>query len=322
MNNDIPDKVKPVKYCLAPMEGITGHIFRKAIHDHFGKGIDKYYSPFLVVHEKVVLSGKELRDVLPSNNEGMTLVPQILTNDAEGFIRTADYLTELGYNEVNLNLGCPSKTVAGKGRGSGFLSDTDGLDRFLYRIYEKCRCGISVKTRIGTSDPGEFEELMDIYNKYPVKELIIHPRVRYEYYKGHPHRDVFYKYSEQSLNPVCYNGDVTSRDDIDELMAGTGNRLEAVMIGRGMLIDPSLIRTLNGEKGYTGDELRAFLNRLIGDYKAELSGDRQVLMKLKELWGYLGRSFLGKEKVLKQLLKCGSLMELKLLQEQMLKDMD
>ena len=318
MNKEKPVESGKVKYYLAPMEGITGHIFRKAIHDHFGEGIDKYYSPFLVVHEKIAISNKELKDVLPRNNEGMRLVPQILTNDAEGFIRTADYLTKLSYDEVNLNLGCPSKTVAGKGRGSGFLSDITGLDGFLYRIFEGCKCSISIKTRIGIYDPEEFKELISVYNKYPVKELIIHPRVRYEYYKGCPHRDIFFKYMEQSLNPVCYNGDVFSEKDIDELTAGTGNRPGAVMIGRGMLKDPSLIRWLSGGKKYTKDEIKAFLNRLISDYKYELGGDKQVLMKLKELWGYLGQSYQGKEKVLKQLLKCTTLQELKILQEQMI----
>ena len=322
MNIEVPDKIYPVKYSLAPMEGITGHIFRKAIHDHFGKGIDKYYSPFLVVHEKIALSSKEIKDVLPSNNEGMHLVPQILTDDADGFIRTAECLTGMGYREVNLNLGCPSKTVAGKGRGSGFLSDPKGLDRFLDSIYEGCKCDISVKTRIGTSDPGEFEELMAVFNNYPVKELIIHPRVRYEYYKGKAHRDVFFRYMKQSVNPVCYNGDIFSRSDMDELMTGTENRLGAVMIGRGMLTDPSLIQRLSGGRAYGKKELRAFLNRLIEDYREELSGDKQVIMKLKELWGYLGQSFPGKERVLKQLLKCGSLRELKMLQEQMLEGID
>ncbi len=318
MNKKVPVEGGKVKYYLAPMEGITGRIFRKAIHDHFGEGIDKYYSPFLVVHEKIAISNKELKDVLPENNVGMRLIPQILTNDAKGFIRTADHLTKLSYDEVNLNLGCPSKTVAGKGRGSGFLSDIKGLDEFLYRIYEGCKCSISVKTRIGVSDPEEFEELISVYNKYPVKELIIHPRVRYEYYKGSPHRDIFFKYVEQSVNPVCYNGDVFSEKDIDQLMTGTGSRLDAVMIGRGMLKDPSLIRRLNGGDRYTEDEIKAFLNRLISDYKNELSGDKQVLMKLKELWSYLGQSYPDKEKVLKQLLKCTTLQELKILQEQII----
>ena len=309
-----------MKYYLAPLEGITGYIFRNALHDHFGEGIHRYYTPFLVVHEKIAISNKELRDVMPVNNKGINLIPQILTNDAEGFLRTADGLYRMGYEEINLNLGCPSKTVAGKGRGSGFLSDVNILDEFLYKIYEGCKCSISIKTRIGIIDPDEFAELIAIYNKYPVKELIIHPRVRYEYYKGRPHRDIFCKYMEQSVNPVCYNGDVLSEEDIDELMRGTDNRLEAVMIGRGMLKDPSLIRRLSGGKGYTGSEIRAFLNRLIKDYKEELSGDRQVLMKLKELWGYLGYSFPGNEKILKQLLKCGSLQELKILQDQIISD--
>ncbi|MCR5507112.1 MAG: tRNA-dihydrouridine synthase family protein [Lachnospiraceae bacterium] len=310
-----------MRYYLAPMEGITGYIFRNALHDHFGEGIDKYYTPFLVVHEKIAVGGRDLKDVLPAHNVGINLVPQILTNDADGFLRTAEGLAEFGYKEVNLNLGCPSKTVAGKGRGSGFLADTEKLDDFLYRIFEDGRFNISVKTRIGVTDPEEFGELIGIFNKYPIRELIIHPRVRYEYYKGKPHRDIFYKYFDTSANPVCYNGDIFSKEDMEELKEGTGGRLGAVMIGRGILMDPSLIRTLSGGKALSRSEIMSFLDRIRDDLLREMSSEKQVLMKLKELWGYLGNGFPGRKKELKQLLKCGSLNELKMLQMQILGDM-
>ena len=315
MNTDniFTDDFNPVFY-LAPMEGITGYIYRNALRDHFGQGIKKYYTPFLVVHEKRAMSSKEINEILPEHNEGLNLVPQILADDPDGFKRIEKKLKEFGYKEVNLNLGCPSKTVASKGRGSGFLGRAEALDEFLYRIYENRVTDISIKTRIGVSQPDEIFELLEIYNKYPVKELTVHPRVRYEYYKGQAHRDVFFRVFPKSVNPVCYNGDVLSKKNVDELGKGTGNKLKAVMIGRGMLRDPSLIRSLSGGEPYSAEELRAFLARLLSDYSEALSGEKPVLQKMKELWSYMQYGFPDKERQIKALLKCRSISEYKLLE--------
>ena len=157
-----------MKYYLAPLEGITTYIYRRAYHQHFAP-MDKYFTPFLVPHTKKGFSTKEKNDVMPEHSPGMNLVPQIMSNQAESFLHTVEKLKVYGYEEVNLNLGCPSKTVVSKGRGSGFLADPDGLDRFLDEIFKKCDVKISIKTRIGKDDPEEFARLLDIYNQYPVE---------------------------------------------------------------------------------------------------------------------------------------------------------
>ena len=301
------------------MEGITTRIYRNALHDFFGESIDKYYTPFLVVHEKRAMSSKEINEILPENNMGVNLIPQILADDADGFLRIDSALYDYGYREVNLNLGCPSKTVAGKGRGSGFLGRLHDLDSFLGLIYEKSKCDISIKTRIGEKSPDEFDELLDIFNKYPVKELIIHPRIRYEYYKGRPHRDVFYEAAARSRNPVAYNGDIQGSADVDEVLAGSCSRTGSIMIGRGMLRDPSLIRQLTGGDHYTRSEIRDFLKRIRMDYSQVLSGDTPVLQKLKEIWSYMGSDFaesdtLAQSQSVRDLLKCRSMAEYKMLE--------
>ncbi len=313
-----------IRYSLAPLEGITTRIYRNAVHDLFGDGIAKYYTPFLVVHEKRAMSSKEIKEILPENNEGINLIPQILADDADGFTRIDHKLFEYGYREVNLNLGCPSKTVAGKGRGSGFLSRLHALDEFLGSIYENRKCEISIKTRIGEKSPDEFDELMEIFDKYPVNELIIHPRIRYEYYKGKPHRDVFYKAAARSLVPVSYNGDIQGRADVDEVFKGSGGKLDSVMIGRGMIRDPSLIRQLTGGEHYTREELKEFLKRLRMDYSQVFLGETPVLQKLKEIWSYMGADFAKSDTlaqsqcVTKELLKCKSLAEYKMLEMKIL----
>ena len=174
-----------MKIYLAPLEGITGYTYRRALYNCFG-GFDKYFIPFILPNQKGHLSTREKKDIMPENNEGMYAVPQILTKNAEDFIQTAETLQEYGYNEVNLNLGCPSKTVVTKGRGAGFLDRPDELDKFLDEIFRKCDMKISIKTRLGMDDPEEFEDLLTIYNKYPLEELIVHARVQKDYYKNTP----------------------------------------------------------------------------------------------------------------------------------------
>ncbi len=309
-----------MNYYLAPLEGITGYVFRKCLKEVFGEGIDKYFSPFLVPHEKKPMSSKEINEINPENNQDINLVPQILTNDATDFLRLEKALHDFGYNTVNLNLGCPSKTVAGKGRGSGFLGKTGELDRFLYEIYESKIGDISIKTRIGEKSTDEYERLIEIYNKYPVSELIVHPRIRYEYYNGIPHQDIFKQICEMSVNPVCYNGDINSLEDYERLLDYCGeDKLNSVMIGRGVLRNPSLIRELSGGSRASIEEIKDFLRNLRNSYSEVFDGETPVLQKMKEIWSYMQDSFPDKYKDCKALLKCRSIAEYRILEQKILR---
>lgn len=290
-----------MRYYLAPMEGITTHIYRNAYHRYF-MPMDKYFTPFLVPHLKKGFSTKELNEILPEHNEGLYLVPQILSNDAEGFLATVKKLQRLGYSEVNLNLGCPSKTVVSKYRGSGFLAKPEKLEEFLDRIYSEAEVQISVKTRIGRDSPEEFERLLKIYNKYPVKELIIHPRVQQDFYKNVPNLAVFAEAVKESRNPLCYNGDIFSVSDHQRIEEGFPE-LPAVMLGRGIITDPGLLEKIKGKKDTDAGRLRAFHDKILEDYRALDFGDKNVLFKMKEIWCYLGKNFAGGEKQLKKVKK-------------------
>lgn len=290
-----------MKIYLAPLEGITGWIFRSAVHECFG-GFDKYFVPFIRPNQMGHLSAREKKDILPEHNTGMRTVPQILTNRADDFLRTAEKLKDFGYEEVNLNLGCPSKTVVTKGRGAGFLADPAGLDRFLGEIFEKSPVRISLKTRLGMEDASEFTALMEIYNKYPAEELIIHPRVQKDFYKNTPDLQAFARAADISRIPVCYNGDIFSVEDYErftERFPGT----DRVMTGRGVLKDPSLARKLRGGRGADKEELRRFHDILYAGYCEEMSGDRTILYKMKELWTYLAPLFSDSKKYAKKIKK-------------------
>lgn len=313
-----------MKISFAPMEGITGYVYRNAYMRHYG-GIDTFYTPFISPSSSKGFKSKEKRDVSPENNAVERTVPQVLTNSSKDFVRTVIFLCEAGYREINLNLGCPSGTVVAKKKGAGFLEAPDKLDRFFDEVFSQLAqacspCRISVKTRIGLTFPSEFEDLLKIYNKYPLSKLIIHPRVRTDYYQNKPNFDCFEYALENSVNPVVYNGDINCVQDYITLLERFP-MLREIMIGRGLLANPQLgeaIKAVTAADSSTGasdshtnspdsitgtshssgtlnrtdlKRLYAFHTDLIDGYRKEMNCDRDILFRMKELWTYLSRLF-------------------------------
>jgi len=260
-------------------------VYRNA-HNDFFHSVDKYFSPFIAANQSERFATKELRDVLPENNRGIVLVPQLLTNDAADFLHMAGKLQQLGYDEINLNLGCPSGTVVSKNRGSGFLAKTDELDVFLDKIFSASTAKISIKTRIGKDSPEEFIALMDIFNKYPMEELIIHPRIQKDFYRNTPNRKVFGEALGSSKNPVCYNGDIFTVKEFQAFAADFPG-VKTMMIGRGLITNPGLIGDITKSEKLDKKLLKDFHDRIYKDYKSVLSGDTNVLYKMKEMWLYM-----------------------------------
>ena len=290
-----------MKYYLAPMEGITGYIYRNS-YEKFFHNIDKYFTPFIVTSKSRKLKSKELRDVLPENNKGMNIVPQILTNDSEGFITTSRILQQLGYNEVNLNLGCPAGTVVSKNRGSGFLAKREELDMFLDEIFKIDNMKISIKTRIGKDSPEEFYELIKIYNKYPLEELIIHPRIQKDFYGNKPNLQVFKDALSLSNNQVCYNGDIFTKDDNNELIK-TFPEVKTVMLGRGIIANPGLMNEIENNTFIDKEVLKDFHDEILNKYIELYDEDRNAIYRMKELWGYMIHIFSDNKKYAKKIKK-------------------
>lgn len=296
-----------MKYYLAPLEGITGYIFRNAYFQYFGE-IDKYFTPFISPNQKKICRTREKKDILPENNEGMKVVPQILTNNAEMFLSTVEYLKSFGYYEVNLNLGCPVGTVVSKKKGAGFLSQVDALNAFLDQIFSNTDVKISIKTRIGMESEDEFPVLMNIFNQFPIHELIIHPRTREDYYKNTPDLDAFaYGYKNSSAE-VCYNGDIFTKEDSDK-MINLFPKLEMMMLGRGILRYPGIIQYIKNDVIMEKLLLKEFHDYLYEAYKENLYGDKTVLFKMKELWSYMIHSFYYDIKIEKKIKKAQKLSE-------------
>ena len=290
---------KTVKYYMAPLESVTTWIYRQAHAKIYGR-LDKYFIPFLEPHEKRDFKTRELQEILPEHNENIYAVPQILTNRSEGFIKLAKALKDWGYEEINLNLGCPSKTVVTKGKGSGFLAKPEELERFLTEIFDALsgEVKISVKTRIGKEDPEEFPALLELFNKYPMEELIIHPRVQKDGYGNVPRLELYELAEKQSVNPLCYNGDLYTQEQIRnfaERFPGT----ERLMFGRGFLRDPGLLYNKGKDPKDIFEKFWAFHDLVYEGYQERNMGDRNVLFKMKELWSYQVYQFSEPERLFK-----------------------
>ncbi len=294
------------KFYFAPLEGITTYTYRNLHYQWFG-GIDKYFTPFVSPTSSRDFKSRAKKDVVPEHNKDIPVVPQILSNRSDEFLYTADRLAEYGYPEINLNLGCPSGTVVAKGRGAGFLTDPDGLDRFLYEIYEGCPVPLSVKTRIGRYEPQEFAGILKVYNQYPIHELTIHPRVRQDFYKNTPNLDVFEEALEKSTNPVCYNGDINTVEDYEKFCQRFPE-VDRIMIGRGLIANPGLVREIQTGQKTNFEELLAFTAVLQKAYQQQMA-DSPVLFKMKEIWVYMASMHPQGERLWKKIKKAKRLSE-------------
>ena len=290
-----------MRYYFAPMEGLTDSIYRRLHHEYFG-GIDRYYMPFLSPTVHRCLTPREERELPYADSVPFSAVPQLLTKNAGDFLWAAQVCLDRGYDEVNLNLGCPSGTVVAKGKGSGMLRDPGELARFLDEIFKASPLPISVKTRIGLETAEEFPAILEIYNRYPIKELTIHPRVRKQFYSGCVDMDAFCYAAENSKNPLCYNGDLTSKTDISSFSAQFP-QIGAVMIGRGLVADPGMF------SGSDAARLEDFCCALLEEYLTAFGGSRNAMFRLKENWNHLQTRFDGGEKLFKRLRKTTDISE-------------
>ena len=285
-----------MRYYFAPMEGLTDSIYRRVHHKHFS-GVDAYYMPFISPTVHRCLTNREAREVPFADTAPFRAVPQLMTKVADDFLWAAQECLDRGYDEVNLNVGCPSGTVVAKKKGSGMLEDPENLDRFLDAIFASSPLPISVKTRLGLTDPQEFLRILEIYNQYPIKELTVHPRVRKQFYDGDVDMEMFRYTLENSKIPLCFNGNLRNLSEV-KAFEKEFPQIEAVMIGRGLIGNPAMLEP-GGEK-----KLEAFHDELLETYIVEFGGARNAMFRMKENWRHMIWMFEGNEKLWKKLRKC------------------
>ena len=293
-----------MEYYVAPMEGLTDRVWRQAHQKWFGAqgAPSRYYAPFLSPPENRVLIKKKMAELAPEANPGVPVIPQLLAKDGELAAWMILQLRELGYREVNLNFGCPAGTVTAKGKGSGMLRDPAKLDAFLAAMFAGAEGPISVKTRLGVDKPEEFGAILDIYRRYPICELTIHPRVMRQLYRGQADRAAFAAYLPGCTMPVCYNGDVTTPEQLRQLEQQFPE-LSGVMVGRGIIADPALLRVARGGAPASREELQGYLDQLYQGYTQLFGSAGCAVSRMKAHWFYLIHRFAGSEKLEKQLRK-------------------
>ena len=294
---------RPILY-LAPIRGYTHALFRNLFQAHF-EGIDVAVAPFIVTMGKNPIRTKHLKDVLPENNGGARLIPQILSNDPVGFTQMAQALADLGYETINWNLGCPFPMVARKKRGSGLLPYPDRIKAILDDVIPNIPNKLSIKTRVGRHDPGEIETLLPLFNHYPLTEVIIHPRTGVEMYTGTADPDRFAAVMGLSDHPLVYNGDIWNVAAFNAL----AHRFPAIdrwMIGRGVMADPFLPADIQSGDTHSSDRLNRFIrfhDALLHALQETLDGPAHVLDKMKGYWSFFYLSFEDGRKLFKKIRK-------------------
>ena len=294
---------------FAPMEGVTYAAFRRCHARLFG-GPDRYYAPFIAPNQDGSYKHGSRRDVLPENNEGLVLIPQILCNAPEPFLLVSQELQAMGYDEVNLNAGCPSGTVVSKFKGAGMLRDLEGLERTLDTIFSRCPIKVSVKTRMGVHSTEEFAAIMEVYKKFPISLLTVHARDRDGMYKSQVDIEGFAKAMAGCPFPIEYNGNVFSPEEAGSITERFGG-IHSLMLGRAAVADPALFRRIRGGAALSAEELRTFHDELLEEYLRSGLDVNHAIPRMKELWSYFMFKFPGGDKRIKAIFKARTLPDYK-----------
>ena len=296
---------------LGPFQGITDAPFRNVFKRHFG-GIDKFYTPFFTgIHKEDHAKNLQGEEIDPRYNDVETLTPQILSTDAEEILRFAKQCKQMGYKEINLNMGCPFPRVANKKRGCGLLPYPDKVDAMLERIFVEIDIKFSVKCRLGYFSPEEIDAIIPIFNKFPLSELIIHPRIGKQLYKGEADVKRFAALIPYINAPLVYNGDIFSIESFKYIHEAV-QPVSRFMLGRGILANPFLAEEIQGG-AYNAPErterLHAYIIDLYEDRLRHAGGSPKVLGRMKELWSYLMYSFEEPQNVWRKIKKINALSE-------------
>ncbi len=273
---------------FAPLQGYTDAAYRRFHHEIYGGCISHYYAPFVRL-EKGEVRSKDFRDLLPENNAGISLVPQVIANSAEEFNALVDAIAPLGYTEIDINMGCPFPLQTARRRGAGLLPEIDAASAILHEAAKRQEISFSVKMRLGLKDKEDCLKLLPIINGTPLRQVTMHPRVGSQQYKGTTDKEIFRAFYESVNHPIVYNGDLTSAEEISEIMQEFP-RLKGVMIGRGLLATPSLAMEWRQNEIFSEEKrltmMLALHDRLWSHYAKILQGDAQILMKMKTFWDY------------------------------------
>lgn len=292
---------------MAPMQGLTDFIFRREWQKYF-TGIDKFFTPFIFFDKSKKLANKHWREINPQHNNLENTVAQILTNSPEEAQELCSYIEELGYKELNLNMGCPFPMITNKKCGSGILPHPEVIENVLTKISESIHINFSIKLRLGLSSSEEINSIIPILNNTNCSEVILHPRIGKQQYSGSVDLESYILCAEEISHPVVYNGDITTNIGLSKIL-DTIPKPAAIMIGRGIVANPFLAEDIKTQQhNFQIDRFSKFHESLIISYSEYLEGgDKQVIMKMNEKWEYFSTLFPNNKKEIKKLRKANKL---------------
>ena len=289
----------------SPLQGFTDFRFRNAFNHYFG-GIDTFYAPYIRLNGKFKIKPAYERDLIQKNNKVKELIPQIMTNDADEFIFVAKYVQELGYNELNWNLGCPYPMVTKRGMGSGLICEKEKIDAILNKVHNESDILVSMKMRLGYENSEEIIKTLPVLDNYPLKNIAIHARLGKQLYKGGVDLEGFQKALDTTKHLLYYNGDITTVKGFNE----TRERFPSIqhfMIGRGLIADPFLPSMIKKNKvSYPENRMEIFSkfhDTIYQQYDEYLSGDKHTLLKMYSFWEYFATTFSNPQKTFKKIKK-------------------
>ncbi|WP_010664060.1 tRNA dihydrouridine synthase [Marinilabilia salmonicolor] len=289
----------------SPLQGFTDFRFRNAVEKYFG-GIDAWYAPYIRLQKHLEIKNSYQRDLLPENNQVSSLIPQVMTNSAEEFLFVAKYVLDLGYNELNWNLGCPYPMVTKRGLGSGMLKHKEQIDDLLTRVADESDITISLKMRLGYEDNREILDLLPLLEKHSIKNIVIHPRLGKQLYKGEADLDQFQRCIENTSHQICYNGDISSVAKFRELRQRFPS-INSWAIGRGVIANPFLPAMIQADADQLPENwiesFSRFHDALFQSYEEALSGPGHILIKMQSFWEYFSQLFSNPHKAFKRIKK-------------------
>ena len=300
-----------VKIYQAPLQGFTDFDFRTTLAESFG-GIDKYFIPYLSYGKGHEIKRSQLREISPENNGSLPVVPQVLFSGQDELTDLVSILVDSGYQEINLNLGCPYPMATNKGRGAAWLEKPEALNEVLYQLYARSLpVRFSVKMRAGMTNEEDAKTIFEVLNGFPLEEIIFHPRTADQMYGGKANPQFFAEAVPVVKHPLVYNGDIFSIAGFQELRTILPEQ-NSWMLGRGLLSNPALAAQLKGEvfdRKELLKKLEDFHGRMLERYSSRLDGTGHILMKMNQFWVYFSESFDNPHKAMKLVKKSGSLLK-------------
>lgn len=277
---------------LAPMQAMTDIIFMNTYHTIFG-GFTEMMAPYLLASKVSPMKVNRLQNYFSDLNEGITLIPQLLSNDPEAFLYYSNTLFDAGFEKINWNLGCPFPFVTKKQRGAGLLPFPDKIADILDKVMPNLKPQLSIKIRLGLYEQDEIFPLIDILNHHNIVETIIHPRTAAQKYEGSADKEFFKEIYPKFNMPIVYNGDIIYKEQVEELELELTD-IKGYMIGRGAFINPFITQQLNGIEHDHDTKIKMFgefYYTLHNHYKERTITDEGFLGRMKDLWFYFSQSF-------------------------------